>query len=56
MKTIRVSGAPPKKGMCPKRPPLDGSNGNPMAFCQLKRGHKGRCSWDSGVVTKGTDA
>lgn len=49
MKPIRVSGAPPKKGRCPVRPPLDGSKGNPMAWCAFKAKHKGKHSWEEGT-------
>lgn len=47
LKTIKAKGAPPKKGLCPVRPPLDGSQGNPMLFCLFKAGHKGRHSWET---------
>ena len=46
-KAIKVGGAPPKKGLCPVRPPLDGSQGNPMRFCSFKNGHKGPHSWEA---------
>ena len=46
-KRIKTKGAPPKKGLCPVRPALDGSQGNPMRFCTFKAGHKGPHSWES---------
>lgn len=46
IQTIKVKGIPPRKGMCPKRPALDGSQGNPMLFCSLKAKHNGPCSWE----------
>jgi hypothetical protein len=45
LRAIRVTGAPPKAGKCPVRPPIDGSQGNPMVFCSFRRGHQGRHSW-----------
>lgn len=45
--TKTVPGAPPRKGLCPIRPALDGSQGNPMRFCTKKKNHPGRHSWQS---------
>lgn len=45
-RSIAAPGAPATKGQCPIRPKLDGSQGNPMRFCEKKAGHTGRHSWE----------
>lgn len=42
---VVVHGAPPRQGLCPVRPALDGSQGNPMAFCTFTAGHRPPHSW-----------
>jgi hypothetical protein len=35
-----------KVRLCDIRPKLDGSQGNPMRFCDRKAGHPGKHSWE----------
>lgn len=46
-KPIRVPSVR-RPGRCPVRPKLDGSQGNPMAFCKFDKGHRGKHSWQLG--------
>lgn len=46
MKTIKIQSTPPKRGLCPVRPPLDGSKGNPMRVCGKAKNHRGKHSWE----------
>ena len=46
--TIRVPPtSTPRTGQCPVRPALDGSQGNPMVWCQGDAGHAGAHSWET---------
>jgi hypothetical protein len=47
---IKIAGAPPNPHMCPVRPPLDGSEGNPMGWCLFLANHVARHSWDRRVL------
>lgn len=47
IEVIEVRPTPtPRQGQCPVRPPLDGSRGNPMVWCQFAAKHEGRHSWE----------
>lgn len=48
MKTIKVKGAPAKKGTCGKRPNIAQDVYNPMAPpCAFAPNHKGPHSWEN---------
>jgi len=47
MNTIKVPETKgPKRELCWKTPPLDGSQGNPMLHCDRAAGHIGMHTWE----------
>lgn len=54
MTTLKVPNTPaPKATLCWKTPPIDGSQGHPMAHCDRKAGHKGLHSWQAASASVG---